>query len=313
MSKIRYFILMSILWSSFLIGELPFDSCLSCTGGWRNDELKNHIYGYVFQGIPVFDNRAKAKHMNIWQIGFEGRLASPYDECSYWWLQQYYMRGSAFWGWGSTGSYHEKFTLFLPHRKPCHVEGSVSKAHTQDYNIGLGWLYPLACGFGAGPVGGYSYNILNYSIHNIHSERDHEEHILNNASAKSAFQGPWFGLDAAYVWRDLTFYTGYEFHWVSRWNGSFKLHGKDHIYRYSDKRTTHRGEGSVFYADFRWTICQWLESGFGFKYSYFDARNGKAKPLHGNFVRNGLPCRFSKVKTTKWISYAVTWDAALVF
>ncbi len=306
------FLIILISWISHL-SAVPFESCLACSGGLRNDEVKNHICGYVFLDVPVFSDRAKSKHMNIWEVGLQARLASPYDECSWWWLQQYYMRGYAFWGWGNSGSYHESFRLDLPPKHPDLITANVHKVRTQNYNIALGWLYPLDCKFGMGPVGGYSYDSLNYSIYDVYCSGRFTERLLNDSRIKSSYQGPWVGVDAAYVWCDLTFYTGYEYHWITRWRGSNTLHGKEHIFKYSDVRSSHRGQGNVFYADFRWTLCDWCESGLGFRYSHLVARHGKARPTEGNFITKGLPCRFSKVKTAKWISYAVTLDAGITY
>lgn len=317
MSKLKQLLLQGLFASAFLFTDyaqayIPW-SDISVAAGWRRDEIQNLSFLTVPSGPATgttFDIQGKAKEINIWEIGIQGRFTIP-QSCNFAFeylsnrlIDQFFIDGSAFWGWTTDG--HIGRTIVTTPTTGIStttlITDSIHDGHTHDYTIGGGLIIPVTCAFGIGPTAGYAWNKIAYNVQN---QISHTE---------TKWRGPWLGFEADFAMYEWSFDAGYQYHWTNISN-TFKGRSNPLNTTTSSATRSHKhGKGHVAFIDAWWAYNDHIDVGLGFKYTYFKSNDQIAT---GTFVDillppPGLVSIVGLVKTT-WRSYAATVDVAYRF
>lgn len=319
MRSLKNFLSAGLLMSAFVFTNLNAyvpESEIALAGGWRDDELRARMNGSNLANPATIENTVKFKNINVWQIGLQGRLAMPESCCcERWWLNQLFLDGSAYWGWVTSGNTKSLSNLTfgtgaltgvnLPH---------IDDGHTYDYDVALGWLYPLSCEFGIGPRGGYSWDRI--------SVRSKDSVVRYHSTWKS----PFLGFELDYSLCEWFFDAGYEYHWT-HWNGGFSnndisddfSNATGTVSFFDARNSSKTGRGHVGYVDAEWRYNSCFGIILGFKYTYFKTRGESAtangminQPVEAGNSLNGISFA-GPVGHNSWQSYRITLDAVYYF
>lgn len=299
---------------------------LNGSGGWRQDHLRSGITTNINPSSDVI----KASHLNIWQIGLQGRIDPEFCECGSW-LNNFVLKGSAYWGWVSNGVYRHSIETD-PLTGITIGRGDIDHGHTWDYNIGLGYLYPIVEGLRIGPTGGYSMNKLSFKVINsigvVNTPQEPNEIGQTTNSTINPFsyydeglifvskwEGPWVGADVCVDMCEMELNLSYEYHFSTHWRGSFNavpanLTDDTH---FSDKRRGNSGFGHVGAIETTLMFCECFNLGLGFKYEYFRVKGTVVPQGEGGFPAVGGPEDEVDRATTTWNSFSVFADLGVVF
>lgn len=282
-------------------------SDFTISGGVRQDKIHTHVTANpatpvaVGQANDVSTDDLNYRNLRIWEVGLQGRLAMPEDcDCENWWLNNFFLKGYAYWGWVTDGDFDETITI-SPIGFPTTTffdKGDADDGHTYDYSVGLGWLYPVSCEFGIGPVAGYAWD------RQIIRTNHNRVHLTNK------WTSPWLGFEMAYELCDCDMYfdAGYEYHWT-RWHSQFINHNRS----LNDTRRSNRhGSGHVAFFDAAWNYCECIDIIFGFRYTYFRTKGHESGRFPDGSLGGTAPVSGS-VNSNNWRSYAVTIDLAYQF
>lgn len=306
-----------LLVASASLTALSTESELSFSGGWRQD----HLRSYTTTSVDASTDLVKGSHLNIWQVGVQGWASPCASECDPW-LNSFFARGSAYWGWVNDGIYlHETspgtdvtFTF---------DRGDISHGHTWDYSVGGGYLFGCSSGFKIGPTGGYSSNKLTFKAENVlgsivtvdtSSAIDPLAYFDEGVVFSSRWQGPWVGVDAFWDSCGWNIYASYEYHWTN-WKGSFHSPSTDldDDLHFSDRRTGKNGWGQTGYLGAHYSFNDCMIAGLGLKYQYFRAKGHLTPTADGGFPAVGGPEDEVDPVKTNWISFSITLDLGYSF
>ena len=319
-----------------LLGAVQPQTDIRLSAGWRADEIKTLIVGSatltepnaLFR--PYFSDHLQVRDIHITQIGVQGQLAVPYCwcDCYTWWLSQFYLKGYAYWGNVYSGRY-SAFDKDIPETNPTTRFGNLGDVHggdSRNFNIGLGWLYPISEDFGIGISGGYQYDRLDVKVKNMLKveacdfDTDDDsctatafDFVQEGLKYKTKWDGPWLGVNVLYASCDYRFNIGYEYHWVD-WKGSSQLRGADqtNCSAFTDRRHGSDGHGNVVFVEAGTNSGCW-EFILGAKYSAFTV-SGRRHPENSTFFAIGCPAdEIDKVKKNKWYSFQLTFDIGYQF
>jgi hypothetical protein len=255
----------------------------SLVAGWRKDEIKTRVDSDFGIGREI-----KYKDMKTWEFGLRGQYAITGFSCGCddAWLDQFYVKGSAVWGWGNSGkatysvfnddeySYGYGYDNGYGYNNVASTDLHHTKTH--DYALGLGWVYSIDCNWAIAPTVGYAWDKLstkskgnNDSYGYGYADYDYNDNTLFSYSSK--WHGPWLGAELLYEDCEWHFDLGYEFHWASHRN-TYKAHGCD----FGSVTTKSKSRyGNVVYVDAWYDLCDGWEVGLGFKYTHFQSGKGK--------------------------------------
>lgn len=295
------------LGSSALSAIQP-ETYLDVYGGYRLDRFTSL---YKTFGTPpleflrgereeefLFSDKIKVKRLGIWVAGGKAQIRF----CDY-----FFLKGYGQYGWIDRGDYHQE-------RKDRHCEEShsASKFHDErcrDGSIGFGYLYPIrgywGC-MGIGPVIGYGYNDQLFRMGSFITD-GFEDPILEKLSYKTRWSGPWLGLDYVYELCGFKLMSSLEYHWVT-WHGEWRLHWNDIFgVAFSKRFKSTNAHGVVWSFDGQWNFWDMWHIGLEYKWQFWDAHGGDAKPKHCNYKNLGFPwIEEMKVKHTRWYSDTLT-------
>lgn len=298
---------------------------LNASGGWRQDHLRSQITSNINDSKDI----VKGSHLNIWQLGIDGYVAPQFFECDSF-LNNFILQGSAYWGWVNNGIYQHKYSV------PSEIfstlnRGDISRGHTWDYTIGLGYLFPVGDCFRIGPTFGYAFNKLSYRAENVIgivnteapanlinqtlvSATDPFSYFDEGLLFSSRWKGPWAGFDAQFDFCEVVLMFSYEYHW-GEWLGKFTAQPADILdnIHYSDVRKSNHAHGHVGYVGANYIFSECFNLGLGVKYENFRA-SGKAVPrASGGFPAVGGPeGERNKFKTT-WNTVQLFVDLGVLF
>ncbi len=330
MFKLKKMFSMIVLLTTIGSGLSYADDCgcfdpwnnLSLSLGWRRDDIKTSVDSEIPPAAPFFRDTLNAKRLDVWEVGGQLHLTIPHFDCcccdDWWWLDRFYVRGSAYRGWISNGKYTESFTN-LNRGRTTHETAKIHKGRTVDGTVGLGFLYPVCENFAVGPVGGWSYDQVRFSLKDA-KFRGIDDPVLDGLTYTSTWRGPWVGADLAYNWCvcdcwNIRLEGGYEYHWAN-WRGTWKLKGPDitPCIAFSDHRHSDDAWGQVGYINAWWNLCDCWDVGLGVKYQYWKSKRGGVHPDEGTFASQG--CRRNqeaRIKDNIWRSLGVTFDIGYTF
>lgn len=328
MKKALFFALLTILsFNNLRADYVPFEassnllptSSISYSTGWRCDEfrvIEKDFVGETFIG----SNKEKYKNIDIWQVGVQATLAIPgcYTDCGWDWLSQFYVEGYAYWGTVGNGG-KRYIDFYLPDGT---FDGSSKRntraGSTYDYQVSLGWLYPVTCEFGLAPIVGYSWDHQTIRPSTLISFESTESAPVTPAISigeyyKYNWKGPFLGIELVYDFCDIRLDAGYEYHWVK---SSYSLNSNqfdispifpDCTPR-SQKSHDNHARAHVGYLGATWNICDCWALKLGGKYRNYWA---------GTDIARSNPeltedCGFATYKP-HWHSWEVTFDIAYRF
>lgn len=303
--------------SSLSASTSMMDTEISFSGGWRQD----HFRSFATTNVNESTDLVRGSHLNIWQVGVQGWSSPCLSQCDPW-LNNFFVRGSAYWGWVGDGVYLHELTP-TPDSTVTIDRGDISQGHTWDYAIGGGYLFDCGSGFKIGPTGGYSSNKLTFKAENVIGVID----TLNTSTAidplayfdegvlvSSKWQGPWAGVDALWECGPWNLYASYEYHWA-RWKGSYHSPSTDLTdgSHYTDRRTGRNGWGQTAYLGAHYAFCDCWLAGLGVKYQYFRVKGHLYPTAAGGFPAVGGDANESDRVTTTWNSVSVLVDLGYAF
>jgi hypothetical protein len=295
---------------------LTTESELSFSGGWRQD----HFRSSATTSVDASNDILRGSCLSIWQVGVQGWLSPCLSECDPW-LNNFFARGSAYWGWIDHGIYLHRYTP-APATTVTIDSGDISHGHTWDYTIGGGYLFDCGAGFKIGPSGGYSSNKLTFKAENVLGVVDTIDastavdvlaYFDEGALISSKWQGPWVGADALWECNNWSLYASYEYHWT-HWKGGYRSPSTDLTdgIHFSDSRKGRKGWGQSAYLGVHYNFCSLL-TGVGIKYQYFHTKGSLTPVAAGGFPAVGGAADQVDSITTTWSSVSLLLDIGYAF
>lgn len=290
-------------------GQVSFEA------GYRRDSIDwRHRFP---SNEPFVKSNVKFEDLDIFQIGVHGRSTLG---CNF------YVRGSAYWGWILDGNFKRNFDTYFSPEESCENNGfrfglSDHKCSTADdkYVFGISGAigYPFYfcdCSMLLAPVIGYSFDEQNvrvedegFNFDDFSSEccffRNREGHCCRNTFI-SRWYGPFVGIDFDWhPWNScFNLWAELEYHW-----GNFRgkrSHFNEHFFE-DRNRHSNNVRAWVFSAGLDYDLCNCWTVGFSVK---FQDWNGNR---HHRFCdRDWDSDEFSfcdnRARTNnKWRSYAI--------
>jgi hypothetical protein len=286
----KYVLAIFILASTYIsAGEFGDEGYITVTNGYRLDRITTNLKAFDNPHVLAVSKRLKCSNINIYEVGVSGRA----EVC------QWLVKGYADYGWVFGGRYKDK-TIFPDSDVSV---GHINNGHTQNYSVGLGYMFYCIDWFNIGPIAGYSYDDEKIQMSKISTNKINNP-TLNGLSYKTNWRGPWLGFETNSWINHVNLIMGYEYHW-SQWKGDWQLRGPDVPgVAFSDKRKSNRAHGNVVYIESKYLMCDCWEIGFGFKYQYFKANSGRVSPSAGSFSDVGLEnIEVAKITKETWTSY----------
>lgn len=272
------------------------------TTGYRNDSLQRKNKLELHPPEVAQTDKIDISDISIWQVGIDGYcLISP---CSP--LHNFYLTGYAYWGWNICDAHlHETIRSDFVKQKG---RANIDDIHTYDYQIGVGYLLDWNC-WNLGVAGGYAYD--EQKIRSKHGSISLPAGAPFEAAplygegytTRTAWKGPWVGVDLAYNWCHWKGTAGYEYHF-GRYVANHSIPGGAiaPIEGYAT-HTKARAQGNVFYLKGAYMFCSRWELGGGLKYQHWRSHHGHlTSPF---FAANGFPATTKVLATGKWISYSI--------
>jgi len=264
---------------------------------------------------PFINSSIRFKDIDIFQIGVHGRSTLG---------NNFYVRGSAYWGWVLDGDFDRKFNAYFGNNDyfaDDHFRlgfGDRNRTTVDDkyvFGIGAAIGYPFFfcdCTMLIAPTIGYSFDEQNLRVDDVGF--DFNPYCLAGNNNKqccrntfiSRWYGPFVGLD--FDWRPwnscFNLWAEVEYHW-----GNFRgkrSHG-DNFNIFDDRnRTSHKATAWVFSSGIDYDFCNNWTVGIDVKFQNWAANR------HHEFCRNDFDAVYNNVtcnnKTRtnhKWRSYAI--------
>lgn len=266
------------------------DGHAAITGGYRNDKITTNVDISDLDNNLIFEDNIEGNSIDIYLIGLKGHLLL----CDKWLIK----------GFANTGEvYGGKYTEFtgLTDEDSVTSTGKISKGHTYDTSVGLGYLFSCRDCFQIGPIAGYAYSYETIKMPKIKTDGIADS-TLSGLHYDMRWQGPWLGFDAIYSFRCFNIDIGYEYHW-SHWNAEWTLKGaKVQEDAFSDRRKSDNAHGNVVFIDGTYNYCKCWTVGLGFKYLNYSASDGSLVPQSKNLVSLD---EIDTVPKATWRSYQV--------
>lgn len=269
------------------------EASIDFIGGYRYDKLKTSVNVYDPPENLILTDNLKINDINIYEVGVGGRILV----CREWLVRLYGTFGQV-----QNGQYTE--VVSVPGAQS-NTKSHVRKGNTNDFSVGGGYLFPCGCGFGVGPVAGWSYDYERVKMGRAKTD-GLPEPVLDDLTYKMRWQGPWLGVEGQYNCYNARVSLGYEYHW-SHWHASWTLHGPDVPgVAFSDRRKSNDAFGNVIFLDGAYGFCDSWEIGLGFKAQYWKANGGRVLPRAKNIAEAGVsPTEVDRVRSAIWHSYEV--------
>jgi len=278
---------------------------IEMAAGYRVDDLKMTAKGFDPSLQSILRDTAKIENMRIFEFGAKGRVA---------FLKNWNIRGYALFGRAreKQGRYVENTRVPFSLDPVTHTVARIEKGTTQDYSIGLGYLFPFMR-FEIGPTAGWAWNTQHIKVDKAETNETFDC-ILSELTWKNHWRGPWIGAEVQFSCWEADLCLNYEFHMPS-WHAEWFLAGPDFPpFAFSDLRHSHRGFGNVVSLDADVYFYDWILVGLNFKYLYWHIREGREKPRSGDFAAEGLPgTKKEKTTTSSWDSYSIQIDLGFFF
>ncbi len=301
MRMVGLWLLGAFVSSTALVQGFEWDASFDVTTGYRQDRITTDVNIYDPPGTFIFSDGLLAKHIQIWEVGLNGRVTFCSD---------FFIKGFANFGKVHGGRYIET------------VEGTsenefISKAHisggeTRDFSIGVGYLYPFYECFKAGVAGGWSYDHQRIKMKDAETD-EVDDPVLDGLNYNNRWQGLWVGVEALYFWNCFEFNAGYEYHWP-HWHAEWLLAGPAvQTTAFSDVRHAKEGSGNVVFIDVSYPFFCYGEVGLGFKYQYWKAKSGRLFPETVSFAELGFPNEVDRIPSATWQSFEVQASLGLRF
>lgn len=265
---------------------------------------------------PFLKSSTRFKDLDIFQIGVHGRSTIG---------NNFYVRGSAYWGWILDGDFHHNGSLHLDptcHDRDFHLGLSDDFRSTIDdqyvFGVGAAVGYPLYfcdCTLVVAPVIGYAVDEQNVRVNNralnfgrFDSYGDDNVGGCCRHTFISRWYGPFVGFD--FDWRPynscFNVWAELEYHW-----GSFRgktsdiddnrdIDGFDRHNRHSSKATAW-----VFGAGFDYDLCNNWTIGLSVKFQDWSANRHHRACLDDSISYFGSFCDHRYRENNKWRSYAI--------
>lgn len=266
---------------------------------------------------PLLKSNVRFEDLDIFQIGVEGRTTIG---CNF------YVRGSAYWGWILDGDFKRSFNTFF--REDSYADCDQLRFGLSDHNrstvddkyvFGVSGAvgYPFFfcdCTMLLAPVIGYAFDEQNIRVDDVGFELGSDNAFGERCDDKgccrnnfiSRWYGPFVGVD--FDWRPwnscFNLWGELEYHW-----GSFR--GKrshfDNFNAFDDRnRSSHNARAWVFAAGLDYDLCNCWTVGLSVKFQNWSAnRNHKFCNRDFDTEYLGLGCDHRSRTNHKWRSYAI--------
>lgn len=287
--------LFNLLFMSHAQAFFNWNASLDLIGGYRQDEIETLIKNPDCSHDYFTENNLKIKPLHILEIGLKGEIS----------ICNYLIKGFTSKGRIYSGKYIEK--TFNSLRDKDFSKSNFYAGHTQDYSIGIGYLYPIFKCFcfsslKIGPVAGWSYHLQCNKIDNINSN-SFSNYILDNLKYKTIWQGPWLGIETYFSLLCITMKAGYEYHW-SHWQAE-KLGDEANYKVHLVQGRTKYGYGNVAFLDASISPFLCTQIGIELKYQYWKAKEGKEKFQANKFNKDRSLLASNKIPYAKWESVGI--------
>jgi hypothetical protein len=301
-------------------GQVSFEA------GYRHDNIR--WKQEIPSDHPVIKEETKFKDRDIFQFGLHGRSTVG---CNF------YVRGSAYWGWILDGDFdrsfetafnHNYFFDFAPERfghgaLDNRRDNVIDDKYVYGLNAAIGYpFYFCDCTFILAPVVGYAFDEQNINLDDRNVEVDLYRDVLfgvdgNNCCERkwiNKWWGPFVGIDFNYrpyneCWN---LYAEFEYHWA-HFNGKRNVDSPrgDYFFETSNLNTkskfhSHDATGLVVSVGADYDLCNCWTLGLSFKWQDWTARRHKKEDCN-RFVDYFFSehCNHRLKQTFKWQSYAV--------
>jgi hypothetical protein len=272
---------------TFLVGSCASyvsanNSSLAFEAGYRHDTISWTAEAPADN--PFISTTSKFKDINIFQIGVRGRSNLG---CNF------FVRGSAHWGWIIDGDHEESTEIFFSDLFPFdnidtitfeeETDNVLDGRFTVDLDIAVGYpFYFCDCTMTLAPVIGYSFNEQNLCVEENERIIFVEDPITGAVfpvldddcccnKLISRWWGPFIGLDFEYLPADScwNFYASLEYHFA-RFKG--KRHAASGFDAFDDfDRTARHGHGWVLSIGAEYDFCNCWTAGIDLDWKDFRA------------------------------------------
>ncbi len=291
---------------------------INLSGGYRNDQLASKIdLTTTPPQVPTVNSALKSKidDISIGQIGFDGRIMFPYSSdpcCEFYFLNNFYLDGFAYWGWSGEGNKLHLTDEEDERTTSTHIK--LKEIQTDDYQVGLGYLFDDDC-WAFGVSAGYAYNSQKIKSKGGEISTPSNIDLLTDPlfsdgyKTKTHWQGPWVGVELYYDWCHWAFTLGYEYHFATYHQTHKNPSSMPNI---ASKIKANDAYGNVVYLDAIYRFCGGWQAGFEFKYQDWQARHGHVTTHHANITLP--PDETLKAKANaQWQSYSIMADIGYAF
>ena len=286
----KRFAFVCLLYSGISLSAFDPGTELNISTGYRHDDLCRVNTLKSPSSTVSQKDHIRINNINIWQVGINGRLMMPctIEDCC--WndsiLNHIFLDGFAYWGWGGHGAQlHEHIASSLFSEKQI-GEATLKNARTEDYQIGLGYLFDWNC-WNLGVSGGYAYD--RQKIQTKHgkiafpsSAPFNKASIYGNGyKTATRWEGPWVGAELFHNWWAWRGSLGYEFHFA-HYQANHSIPPNPTSQQQGMRSTTKSSHayGNVIFLDGRYFFCTGWEIGLRFKYQNWRAKSRPfEKPL----------------------------------
>lgn len=296
---------------------------LNLSTGYRNDNIQRINCLQIEPNQISQKDSIKIKSINLWQIGFNGRLIMPNldDNCSnYSFLNNFFISGFAYWGLGGKNSkLCEQITSTTLETKQI-GKARLKDARMSDYQIGLGYLFDKNC-WNLSLSGGYAFDKQKIRTKCGEIALSSTEIFLYapiygcGYKTITKWNGPWIGTEIFYRWDLYRLSLGYDFHAVKyKANHCIPPIALAQEQGMSTITKSSHGFGNALSLNGRYFFQQdWenWECGILLTYKNWNANKGSLKSLY--FNNNGYSPTTKTSATGRWISYAVNFDIGYIF
>lgn len=318
MRLFKIFAVAALVFSGTHLSAHDFGSEINLFNGYRNDKLvRTNTLKAAFPEVSQKDH-IHINNIMVYQIGVDGRLMLP-ETCDCEWysfFNNFYLSGFAYWGWGGPGSnLHEEITSHFTYDRQF-GKARVKNYYTNDYQIGLGYLFNWCC-WDLGILGGYAYDSQQIQTKHGKIAFPSSAPLIDapiygkGYKTTTRWQGPWVGTELFYnmdIWR---WSLGYEYHFA-RYHATHKIPGTAIPQQQGMRSETKasNASGNVVYLNGRYFLCNGWETALLIKYEYWQANHGHLKSPY--FYNNAYSSTKS-FASGSWSSYSVNFGVGYSF
>lgn len=309
------------LTSAFNLSALELGSQVNLSGGYRNDAISAHNTITLLTDATE-KSFLRAEDIDLGEVGFNFRLTPPATNCNcdYSFLSNFYVNGSAYWGWSGKDSFEHSATSqdsLGTITNSLFSQGN-QKVRTRDYKIGVGYQLYNCDNLVVGVVGGYASDRLHLKTSSgrtsVNSTPFSDDSLYNGFVYTQKWNGGWIGAELFYSYCDFLINAGYEHHFAD-------YHAKTNVpanqrgltANFSDTRKSHDSYGNIGYINIRQQLDDCVDVGLGFVYKHYQANHGHNKPQGASLAEIGFPEGTTASSSAKWITYSILADVGYSF